>query len=95
MDGGDQHQSRLAVQCDAAGDRRHARTQVRPHHQYFLDQRPEGPVRADQLFGRQGRRDWLHQGAGTGMRARRHHRQCDRSRLHQHRNGTGGAKRRS
>jgi acetoacetyl-CoA reductase len=28
--------------------------------QYFLDQRPEGPVRADQLFGRQGRRDWLH-----------------------------------
>ena len=37
----------------------------------------------------------LHQGAGTGMRARRHHRQCDRSRLHQHRNGAGGAERRS
>ena len=43
--------------------------QVRPHRQHLLDQRPEGPVRPDQLFGRQGRRDRLHQGAGAGGRA--------------------------
>ena len=30
--------------------------QVRPHHQHLLDQRPEGPDRPGQLFGRQGRR---------------------------------------
>ena len=29
--------------------------QVRPHHQHFLDQWPEGPARPDQLFRRQGR----------------------------------------
>ena len=60
---GHQHQSRLAVQHDAPGDRRHARPQVRPRHQYLLDQRPEGPVRPGQLFGGQGRRHRLHQGA--------------------------------
>ena len=52
------------------GHRGHADAQVRPHHQHLLDQRPEGPVRPDQLFGRQGRRDRLHQGAGAGRRAR-------------------------
>ena len=44
--------------------------QVRPHHQHLVDQRPEGPDGPDQLFGRQGRRDRLHQGAGAGERAR-------------------------
>ena len=53
------------------GDRGHARAQIRPHHQYFLDQRPEGPVRPDQLFRRQGRRHRLHQGAGAGKRRAR------------------------
>ncbi len=65
MGRGDQHQSGLAVQHVPAGDRRHARAQVRPHHQYFVDQRPEGPIRPDQLFGRQSRRNRLHQGAGA------------------------------
>ena len=32
---GDRHQPRLAVQRDPAGDRRHARPQVRPHHQHL------------------------------------------------------------
>ena len=77
MERGDQHQSRLAVQHEPAGDRGHARAQVRPHHQHLLDQRPEGPVRPDQLFRGQGRRDRLHQGAGAGRRPRRHHRQRD------------------
>ena len=49
---------------------RHARAQVRPHHQHLVDQRPEGPVRPGQLFGRQGGRPRLHQGAGAGRRAR-------------------------
>ncbi len=49
--------------------RRHARAQVRPHRQHLLDQRPEGPVRPDQLFGGQSRRDRLHQGARAGERA--------------------------
>ena len=33
----------------------------------------------------------LHQGAGAGRRARRHHRQRDLPGLHQHRDGAGGA----
>ena len=57
----------------------------------LLDQRPEGPVRPGQLFGRQGRRHRLHQGAGAGERQGRHHRQRDLPRLYQHRNGAGGA----
>ena len=84
---GDQHQSRLAVQHVPPGDRGHARAQIRPHRQYLLDQRPEGPDRPVQLFRRQGRRDRLHQGAGAGGRARRHHRQRDLPRLHRHRHG--------
>ena len=39
MDFGDQHQSGLAVQHEPAGDRGHARAQVRPHHQHLVDQR--------------------------------------------------------
>ena len=88
---GDQHQSRLAVQHDPAGLGRHARAQVRPRRQYLLDQWPEGSGRADQLLRRQGRRTRLHQGAGAGRRARRHHGECDLPGLHQHRHGAGGA----
>ena len=67
---GHQHQSQFAVQHVPPGDRGDARAQVRPHHQHFLDQRPEGPDGPDQLFGLQGRRARLHQGAGAGERAR-------------------------
>ena len=88
---GHQHQSQLAVQHVPAGDRGHARAQVRPHHQHLLDQRPEGPDGAGELFRRQGRRARLHQGAGAGERARRHHRQCDLPRLYRDRDGQGGA----
>ena len=49
MDGGDQHQSQFAVQHVPQRDRGHARAQVRPHRQYLLDQRPEGPVRPDAI----------------------------------------------
>jgi NAD(P)-dependent dehydrogenase (short-subunit alcohol dehydrogenase family) len=38
-----------------------------------------------------GRRYRLHQGAGAGDRARRHHRERDLPGLYQHRNGAGGA----
>ena len=65
--------------------------QIRPHRQYFLDQRPEGPVRPMQLLGGQGRRARLHQGAGARGRARGHHRQRHLSGLHQYRDGAGGA----
>ena len=68
---GDQHQSQFAVQHVPAGDRRHARAQVRPHHQHLVDQRPEGPDGPGELFGRQGRRHRLHQGAGAGERHER------------------------
>ena len=72
-----QHQSRFAVQHDAPGDRGHARPEIRPRHLDLLDQRPEGPVRSGQLFGRQGRRHRFHQGAGAGECQGRHHRQRD------------------
>ena len=51
----------------------------------------KGQVGPDQLFRRQGRRARLHQGAGAGRRARRHHGERDLPGLHQHRNGAGGA----
>ena len=70
---------------------RHARPQVRPRHHHLLDQRPEGPDGAGELFGRQGRRHRLHQGAGAGGRAGGHHRQRDLPRLHRHRDGQGRA----
>ncbi len=59
-------------------DRGHARAQIRPHHQHFLDQWPKGPVRPNQLFSRQGRRNRLHQSTGARERAKRHHRQRHR-----------------
>ena len=88
---GDQHQSRLAVQHDAPGHRGHARAKIRPRHQHLLDQWPEGPVRPGQLFGGQGRRYRLHQGARAGECQGRHHRERDLPGLYQHRNGAGGA----
>ena len=48
---------------------------IRAHRQHLLDQRPEGPVRPGQLLGRQGRRDRLHEGAGSGERGQGRHRQ--------------------
>ena len=72
---GDRHQPVRRLQHDASGVERHARPQIRPHHHHLLDQRPEGPGRPGQLFRGQGRRHRLHQGAGAGRRARRHHRQ--------------------
>ena len=53
---GDLHRPRLRLQHVASGDRRHARPQVRPHHQHLVDQRPQGPDGADELLRRQGRR---------------------------------------
>ena len=88
---GDQHQPHRPLQHDASGVERHARPQVRPRHQHLLDQRPEGPDGPGQLFRRQGRRHRLHQGAGAGRRARRHHRQRHLPRLYRHRNGHGRA----
>ena len=44
-----QHQSELALQHDAARDRRDAEPRLGPHHQHLVDQRPEGSDRADQL----------------------------------------------
>src|SRR4029077_20670797 len=76
---------------DAPGDRGHARPQIRPRYQHLLGQRPEGPVRPGQLFGRQGRRYRLHQGARARERQGGHHRERDLPRLYQHRNGAGGA----
>ena len=49
-------QCRQPVQHDPAGVGGDARPQVRPDHQHQLGQRPEGPVRPDQLRGGQGRR---------------------------------------
>src|SRR5579872_7442964 len=41
----------------------------------------------------EGMRYRLHQGTRAGERQGRHHRECDLSRLHQHRNGAGRAER--
>ena len=68
--------------------------QVRPGDQHQLDQRPEGPVRADQLRGRQGGGDRLHQGPGAGGCGGRDHRQLHLPGLHRHRDGPRGARRR-
>ena len=67
----------------------------RPDRQYRLDQRPGRPVRPGQLCRRQVGHPRLHQGAGAGRRARRHHRQRDRARLYRHRDGRRGAARRA
>ena len=90
--GGDQHQPQLLLQRHPPGDRWHARAQVGPHHPDQLDQRPEGPVRAGQLRGVQGRHARLHDLAGAGKRALRHHGQHRVARLHRHRHGHGGAR---
>ena len=62
--------------------------------QHLLDQRPEGPDGAGQLFRRQGRRHRLHQGAGPGRRSEGHHRQRHLPRLYRHRNGARRCRRR-
>ena len=54
----------------------------------------KGQVGPGQLFRRQGRRSRLHQGAGAGRRARRHHRQRDLPGLYRHRDGDARSTRR-
>ena len=68
---GDPHQPRLRLQHDPAGHRKHARAQLRPHHQHLLHQRPQGTDGPGQLLGRQGRHARLHQGGGAGRRRAR------------------------
>jgi acetoacetyl-CoA reductase len=71
------------------------RAQVRPHRQHRLDQRPGRAVRPGELRRRQVRHPRLHQGAGAGRRALRHHRQRHRARLRRHRHGARRAARRA
>ena len=56
----------MPVQRHQAGDRRHGRARLRPHHQHFVGERPEGPVRPDQLLDREGRHPRLHDVARAG-----------------------------
>ena len=91
---GHRHQPHRPLQHDASGLERHARPQFRPHHQHFLDQRPEGPDRARPTI-RPPRpaisaspRRWRRKARG------RHHRQRDLPRLHRHGNGQGRAEKR-
>ena len=86
-----QHQPQFPLQHVPAGHRGHARARVRPHHQHLVDQRPEGADGPGQLFGREGRRSRLHQGARAGERQQGRHRQRDLPRLYRHRNGHGRA----
>ena len=53
VDGGDQHQSQFPVQHVPAGDRSHARTQIRSHHQRLVDQRSEGTESGKRIILRQ------------------------------------------
>ena len=61
------------------------------HHQRLVDQWQQGPVRADQLFGGQGRGPWLYQGAGAGSGAQGRDGQYRLAGLSGHRDGDGGA----
>jgi predicted DNA-binding ribbon-helix-helix protein len=70
----------------------HEGTRLGPDRQHRLDQRPGRPVRPGQLCRGQERDPRLHQGAGAGRRAVRRDRQRDRSGLHRHRYGRGGAR---
>ncbi len=51
----------------------------------------KGQMGQSQLLRRQGGRARLHQGAGAGERACRHHRECDLPGLYRDRDGQGGA----
>ena len=53
----------------------------------------KGPVSARPTIRPQSRRDRLRQDPGAGRRTSRRHRQRDRARLYQHRDGAGGAER--
>src|SRR5262249_6047688 len=73
MDGRHQYESRFAVQHVPAAHRRHARPQVRSHHQYLFDQWPEGPDGANELLGRKSWRARLYKGLGPGRGTIRHY----------------------
>ena len=62
------------------------------HHQRLVDQWQQGPVRADQLFGGQGRGPWLYQGAGAGSGSQGRNGQHRVARLSGHRDGDGRAR---
>ena len=70
---GHRHEPQRPFQRHPSGLGRHARAQVRPRHQHLVDQRPEGPDGPGELFRIESRRHRLHEGAGAGRRARRHH----------------------
>jgi acetoacetyl-CoA reductase len=60
-----------------------------PRHQRLLGQRPEGRLRPDQLFGRQGRHARLHQGAGPGSGEEGRDGEHHQPGLHRHQDGDG------
>ena len=82
-----QHQPRQRVQHDQAGDRRHGRARLGPHHQRLFGERPERRVRPDQLFGGEGRHARLHEGARARSRAQGRHRQHDLAGLYRDEDG--------
>ena len=81
------HQPELDVQRHQAGPRRHAGEGLGQDHQHLLGQRPEGPVRPDQLLHRQGGPARLHHGAGPGGAKQGGHRQHGLPGLYCHRDG--------
>ena len=78
---------------DERRHRRHARTQLRPHHQHVVDHRPDGQPRTGELRRREGRHGGLHEDCCEGVRALRHHRERHLSWLHRDRNGVGAVRR--
>ena len=67
----------------------HGRAGLGPHHQHHVGERREGPVRPDQLLGRQGRHARLHDGAGAGSGHQGRDGQHREPGLHRHRHGQG------
>ena len=89
---GDRYQPRLLLQPVQADLRRHAQgEEIRPRRQYRQHQRPGRAIRPGELRRRQIRHPRLHQGAGAGRRALRHHGERDRARLCRYRHGARGA----
>jgi hypothetical protein len=60
-----------------------------PRHQRLVGERPEGRLRPDQLFRRQGRHARLHQGAGAGSGEEGRDREHHQPGLHRHQDGDG------
>ena len=77
---GHRDQPHERLQRDAPRDRQHVRPRLGPHHQHLVGQRDPRPVRADQLFRRQGGHPRLHQGARPGSGEEGRHRERDLAR---------------